>query len=252
MTVVAVLVDPPREGVVPERLSGRTPLSTDAALDLYEAAVQDTLRAVAGSGGDLLVNYRTEETIPESHRAAGGTPEETIREMVSEALDGDDSPRFEPQVGSTFSARAGNTVTHLLREEEATSVAVLRGTTPLLERTHVDSGAMKLRRSETVLGPSSGGSVHYVGFADTLEFDDVFDEPALEGLTERAVEAGHDVDFLPMLPTVTTPDGLATTVSTIRARARAERIVPEFTAARIDDLGLHVENTDGTASLVLD
>lgn len=254
MTDVAVLVDPPREGLVAEGLTDGTPLSAEDAVDLYEASVKDTLIAVAASGGDLLVNYRTEDTLPEAYRREEGTGEETIRAMVSEALDAVDlsldDARFEPQVGSTVSARAGNTVTHLLEEEDATSAAVSRGLVPLLERTHVDNAAMKLRRSETVLGPTPGGSVGYAGFAEPLDFEDAFAEPAVETLTDRAVEAGHDVDYVPMLPRVDTPEGLATVVSTVRARARADRSVPAFTAALIDDLGLRVDADGRTPTLV--
>jgi len=254
MTDVAVLVDPPRAGLVAQGLADATPLSEDQAVDLYEASVEDTLLAVAASGGELLVNYRPEETIPEAHRRDEGTAEETIRAMVDEALDATDHDaddvRFEPQVGSTFSARAGNTVTHLLEEEDATSAAVTRGLVPLLERTHVDNAAMKLRRSEVVLGPTPGGSVGYAGFADTVDFEDAFAEPALETLTDRGVDAGHDVDYVPLLPRVDTSDGLATLVSTIRARARAERSVPPFTAGLVDDYGLHVASRDGQTELV--
>lgn len=254
MTDIAVLVDPPREGLVAEALVEGTPLAPDTVLDLYEASVKDTLAAVAGSGGDLIVNYRTEETLPAEHAAEEGTAEETIRALAAEAL-GDaangDSVRFEPQVGSTFAARAGNTVTHLLREEDATSAAVLRGTAPLLSRTHLDSAAMKLRRSETVLGPAPDGRVHYAGFAEPIDFEDAFAEPAVETLTERAVDAGQDVDYLPMVPVVEAPAGLATTITNVRARARAERAVPKFTAALIDDLGLRARYRDGRATLVV-
>jgi hypothetical protein len=254
MTVVALLVDPPREGLVGRRLPDETPLSPEEAADAYAAGVKDTARAVVASGGDLLVNYRTEESLPEEHRAAEGTAEETTRELIAAALedlDADD-PRVEPQVGSTVSARAGNTVTHLLEEEDATSAAVLRGTAPLLERTHVDSAAMKLRRSATVLGPTPGGRVHYAGFAEPLDFEDAYAEPAVETLTDRAVAADHGVDFVPMLPRADTPAGLATTVSTVRARAAAERPVPYFTATLIDDLGLRVEHDDGASTLVVE
>lgn len=253
MTEVAVLVDPPRDGLVAERLAS-TPLSTSSALDLYEASVKDTVCAVHASGGDLLVNYRPEETIPEEHRREEGTAEETIRAMVDEALDAmdhdADAVRFEPQVGSTYSGRAGNTVTHLLEEEGVTSAAVSRGLVPLIERTHVDNAAMKLRRAEVVLAPTPGGSVGYAGFAEPIDFEDAFAEPAVETLTDRGVDDGYDVDYLPMLPRVDTPDGLATLVSTIRARSRAERAVPPFTTGLVDDLELHVEVADGDTRLV--
>lgn len=254
MTDVAVLVDPPRAGLVAQGLAAATPLSEDEAVDLYAASVKDTALAVAASGGELLVNYRPEETIPEAHRREEGVAEETVRTMITEALaaaDHDaDEVRFEPQVGSSFSARAGNTVTHLLEEEDATSAAVTRGLVPLIERTHVDNAAMKLRRSEVVLGPTPGGSVGYAGFAETVDFENAFTEPALETLTDRGVDTGHDVDYVPMLPRVDTPDGLATLVSTMRARARADRSVPHFTTGLVDDFGLYVASRDGETELV--
>jgi hypothetical protein len=51
-----------------------------------------------------------------------------------------------------------------------------------------------------------------------------------------------------MLPTVETPDDLATVVSLIRARAAAERVVPVHTATWIGEQGLFVE--DGSLVVV--
>jgi hypothetical protein len=257
MTVVAVLVDPPREGLVLPRLAETSPLSDAEATDLYTAMVQDTCRAVALSGGDLLVNYRAEESLPEAHREAEGTAEERIRALVADglsdlSLDEDDEPRFERQVGETYAGRAGNTVTHLLEEEDATSAAVLDGTAPLLERTHVDSAAMKLRSSSVVLGPAPDGRVHYAGFFDPIDFDGAFSTPAVETLAARGRDAGHDVDFVPMLPVVETGSDLASLVSTIRARVTAERNVPPQTAMFVDDLNLRVISQDGETTVVRD
>ncbi|MFB6176596.1 MAG: hypothetical protein ABEI99_05545, partial [Halobaculum sp.] len=126
MTTLVVPAAPPRAGLVCESLPDSTPLSPAEAADLYEAALKDTLRAAEKAGGDLLVNVRSEETIPESFHT-DTDPEAEVRAAASEALDDVTTARFEPQVGSTRAARLGNTVTHLLEEEDKRQVAV---TTP--------------------------------------------------------------------------------------------------------------------------
>ncbi len=83
----------------------------------------------------------------------GVDPETAVREPVTEALESPGNARFEVQVGSTFAARAGNTVSHLLNEEEVHSAAVVRPIAPLLGRTHLDSAAMKLRSSRSSSAP---------------------------------------------------------------------------------------------------
>lgn len=240
MTVVAVLADPARAGLVLPDLAETSPLTASEAADLYAAMLKDALRAVARSGGDLLVNFRTDETLPDEF-VTDVAAEAAVRTLAIDALGDVSDVRFEPQVGSTSSARAGNTVTHLLREEDATSAAVVPVTTPLLTRPGVDQAAMKLRRSPVVLGPGLHGGVYYAGFTDVVDFAEAFAPPALETFTDLAAAEGYDTDFLPVQPTVATGDDLATLVSLLRARVRAERIVPEFTTTLVHDWGLAVD-----------
>ena len=131
MTVVALLANPPREGLVGTAIAESTPLSPAEAADLYEAQFRDAVLAVERSGGELLVNYPDEDDLPAEHRTET-SPEAALRTLVADTLGGTDGVRFERQVGSSFGARAGNTVTHLLREEGADSVAVVTPTAPLL------------------------------------------------------------------------------------------------------------------------
>lgn len=245
MTVVAVLADPPREDVVLPRLPDTSPLSPSDAVELYEAMLKDAVAAVAGSGADLLVNYRDDDDLP----AAPERSEAQLRAVVADALGSTDDVRFEVQVGSTASARVGNTVTHLLEREGVRSAAVLSPAAPLAGRTEIDNAAMKLRRSEVVLGPAEAGRVYYAGFTDTVDFEGAYAPPALETLTNRGVDAGHDVDYLPQSPVVETGRDLATVVSTVRARTRAGRAIPEHTATAVADLGLTVADEDGTPTL---
>jgi len=249
MTVVAVLVDPPRDGLVLPDLPDETPLSAAEATRLYEAMVSDLLLAVAESGGDLLVNYRSDDQLPDEHVPGGADAEAEVRDLVADVLDEDqrESARVEVQVGSSRSARVGNTVTHLLEAEGVQSAAVLEPDAPTLLRKDVDSAAMKLRRSEVVLGPADDGDVYFAGFTDPVDFEDALSAPAVENLNARAVDAGHGVDFLPGRRRVASAGALRTLVSELRARRAAGRLVPAYTTALVEDLGLRVEGGGGDA-----
>ncbi len=246
MTVVAVLADPPREDVVLPRLPDTSPLSAAEAVDLYEAMLKDVVTAVAGSGAELLVNYRDDEDLPEGD----GRSEAQLRAVVADALGDADGARFEVQVGSSYAARMGNTMTHLLESEGVQSAAVVSPAAPLVDRKEIDNAAMKLRRNEVVLGPADDGRTYYAGFTETIDFESADTPPVLETLTDRGVDAGHEVDYLPMLPVVETGRDLASVVSLVRSRTRAGRIIPEYTATVIADYGLTVDVADdGTPRL---
>jgi glycosyltransferase A (GT-A) superfamily protein (DUF2064 family) len=250
MTVVALLTDPPRPGLALPDLAETSPLTEAESADLAAAIAKDAMRAVDRSGGDLLVNFRPDDLLPDSQRT-DTSAEAEVRALAADALDDPSVARFEPQVGSTRSARVGNTVTHLLREEQADSAAVVPGTTPFVTRMGIDQAAMKLRTNEVVLGPGHGGTVYYAGFTDTIDFSDALATPPLWHLTDRARDEEYSTEFLPMQPTVRTGDELATVVARVRARIAAERVVPEFTAARFEEWGLYVdEGEDGAPELV--
>jgi hypothetical protein len=234
MTTVAVLAAPPVEGAVLSELSGG-PLEESEATALYTAMLTDVCRAVEASGAELLVNYRPDDQVPD-----GVDPESAVREPLEAALDAPGDVRYEVQVGSSLSARVGNTVTHLLEREGVNTAAAVEPTAGLLTRQLIDSAAMKLRSSGVVLGPSTDGRVYYAGFGDPVDFEDAYTSPTVETLTDRAVDADLGVDFLPSTPVVETPADLRTVVPLLRARHRAERVVPPRTTTLINEFGLHV------------
>ncbi|ELY43452.1 hypothetical protein [Natronorubrum sulfidifaciens] len=247
--IVVVPVDPPRAGLVLSSLVEQTPLTDAEAVRLYEAAVSDVCWAVDASGGELLVNYRDETTLPETF--ADGDAKAEIRTLVADALgdleapddDGphsDDGVRFERQVGSSHSARIGNTVTHLLEREDASSVGVLEPTAALVGRTQIDGAAMSIRRHDVVLGPTVDGRVYFAGFSEPIDFTDVYAGPELPTLATRADEAGLGTGFAPMLPTIATPAGLRSTLGLLEARRTAGTPGAAATAAVVDDLGLGI------------
>lgn len=247
MTTVTVMADPPRPGLALPDLAETAPVSESEAADLYAAMLKDVLVAADAAGGDLLVNYRSDDALDVAGETAA---EAAVRATAAEALGDLGDVRFEVQVGSTFSARVGNTVTHLLEEEGATSVGVVRPTAPLLTRTLADGAAMKLRSAPVVLGPAPDGRVHYAAFAEPVDFAGAFDPPALRTLTARGRSAGYDVDFVEMRPVVEDADDLATLLAVLGARRLADRALPAHTAAAVDDLGLGLD-VDGDRPTVV-
>jgi hypothetical protein len=239
MTTTAVLVDPPRAGEVLDRLVETSPLSESEAADLYAAMTKDVVSAVDASGGPLLVNYRSEDA------------EREIHDLLDGVVDPDaDDVRFEVQVGETFSGRAGNTATHLLETEDEGSVAITRPEAAFLARTEIDGAAMKLRSSEVILGPAPSGRVYFAAFKDTIDYADSFAAPAVETLTDRGLDAGHNVDFLETKPVVETGTDLAEAITTVRTRRKAERIVPRHLAEWVAESDLAVEADDDGLTLV--
>lgn len=241
MTTIAVLIDPPRPGLVLSELAETTPLSAEQCADLYAAMARDVVHAVATSGGDLLVNVRPDESLPEAHTRGEGTAEREIRDVVSPVVE---DARFERQVGETFAGRAGNTASHLLDAEEVQSVGILSPEAVFTARQQVDAAAMKIRTTETVLGPTTDGRVYYAAFREEIDFQDAYVHPAVESLTERTLDMGNDVAFLPYRPVVETASDLVNAVTTIRTRQRAGSRVPEATAAWLDEVGLFVDSDD--------
>lgn len=254
MTVVAVTVDPPREGLVLPGLSDSSPLSEREAASLYEAMAADAFRAVVESGGELVVNYRPDEEIPDEFVPGDADAEAEVRALVGDVLTEEEREdvRVEVQVGSSKHARVGNTVTHLLESEGANSAAVLEPDAPLVARKHVDSAAMKLRRSPVVLGPSRGGRLYFAGFKQPIDFEGAWDAPEVESVTARALDAGYGVDFLAEQNRVRTGEGLASLVAELRARRAADRIVPTYTTAYVEELGLRTVEEDGERVVVRD
>ena len=244
MTTIAVMAAPPQSGAVLPELVDDGTLTESAATELYTAMLADVCEAVDGSGAELLVNYRANEQVPGDDVDA----EAEVRSALDGVVD-TDAVRFERQVGSTHSARVGNTITHLLEREAVKTAAVVQPTAALLGRQHIDSAAMKLRTSEVVLGPSTAGRVSYAGFAEPVDFEDAFSAPAIETLVQRATDAGLSVDFLPTIPVLEDETDLLTVVPQVRAREAAGRIVPSRTAGTLAELGFEVTETDGTTTV---
>ncbi len=235
MTTIVVLAEPPTAECVPSLLPDSFP--GEKHVQLYRAMLADVCAAIQHGEGNLLVNYRQPEAVPE-----GVDPEKLLADLLDSELTAPDEVRYEVQVGESYAGRVGNTLTHLLETEGKETVAVVEPTAIFLRREHIGNAAMQLRTSDVVLGPAPGGRVYFGAFAEPIDFTDAYAEPAIETLTERAIDAGLDVSFLPMTPFVEGPADLSTAISLLRARKRAGRIVPERTAALIEQWGLSTDS----------
>ncbi|WP_248518226.1 hypothetical protein [Salinarchaeum laminariae] len=233
MTVVALLAEPPRPGHVLTDLVDADVCTAEAAAELYAAMIQDTAVAITRSGGELLVNYP-----PAEDYADDVDPEAALQEVVAEVRDDVEDVRFEVQVGSTESARVGNTITHLLQEEGVDTAALLRPEAPLAGRTAIDAAAMKLRSDPVVVGPAPGGRVYYAGFGEPIDFEGALAQPAVETITDRAADAGLGTNFEAMQPLLQTADDVEDLLPMLRARMRGGGLVPEATAEVVEEIGL--------------
>ncbi|AOW79913.1 hypothetical protein HTSR_0723 [Halodesulfurarchaeum formicicum] len=239
MTTVVLVADPPVEGIACQRLLEETELTPADGLELYRALLGDTMETLARSTIDILVNYPTAEGLP-----AGADPEADLREIAAEAMSADRlaDVRFEPQVGSNFSAIAGNAITHLVRDEGRQSAAALRPCVPRLARSVVDEATLNLRRDDVILGPAARGDVYFAGFAEPIDFEDAFETRPIEELTRRATEADLDVGFVQQRTVLDSPADFRTVRSRIEADHLAGKPVPERFWNVIQERGIEVED----------
>ena len=242
MTTVVVVPDPPVEGVACKSLVEGTALTPADGLALNRAMLADTMGTLERSTVDILVNYPTEEELPDGETSID--PKTEVRKIVATAMSPDrfEEVRFEPQVGSNFSAKAGNAVTHLVRDEEVQSAAALRPCVPRLVRSIVDEAALKLRRADVVLGPAHRGQVYYAGFSDLIDFTDVFEDRPVEAITRRARAEGLDVDFLRNRELLAEPVDFEGVLSRLTADALADKQVPEQLWETIQERGIELKH----------
>jgi hypothetical protein len=251
VTTVVLLPDPPVEEIAGERLVAETDLTPADGLAIYRATLADTLSTLEEGTADVLVNYPPADDLPAN--SDGLNPETELRRIAGTVMTPEavEAVRFEPQVGSDRSARAGNAITHLVRDEGEQSAAVLFPT-PRLVRSIVDEASLKLRRADVVLGPATRGEVYYAGFADLIDFTDVFAERPIGAITRRAREADLDVDFVRTREVLDGKASFEGVLTRIRADAIAEKPVPEHLWETIQERNIRIEDGRITSDAATD
>lgn len=244
MTMVVVIADPPAAGAGDcADVVAETPLTSEDGVELYRALLKDAFDALAASNVDVLVNYPSEDDLPPDVDLEG-SPEAVLRAIAGGVVDRDRFAdfRFEVQVGSDFSATAGNAITHLLEREDQASAAVLRPCVTRLVRSVLDEASIKLRRSDVAIGPASEGAVYFAGFSEPIDFAGVFEENALEEVAGRAGEEGLTVDFVRDLDLIRSARDLRSVVTRLRAERLAGKPVPTHLWNFIEERDLAVED----------
>lgn len=229
MTTVVVLAAPPVPECAPTCIEG----DAERNCALYRAMLADVCDTIQHGEADLLINYADPETVPD-----GVDPEASVRDLLVAELDDPNEVRYEVQAGSTDAGKIGNAITHLLETEATPTAAFAKPTALFLRREHIGTTAMQLRTSDVVIGPSTDGRIAFAAFGAALDFTDAFAPPAVETLTERAREIDLDVSFLPMTPLWDSPADRETAVATLRARLRADALVPARTAELVAEWDL--------------
>lgn len=238
MTVITLFVDPPRPGLVFPDLVEQSALSAGEAAELYQAIFQDLLLSATASGGDVLINYRPDDLLPTKFTDESEPAAEKISQIAASTIETLDNIRFEVQIGSTQSARVGNTVTHLLDKEDHSSVGILQPTVASISRSDLDSAAMKQRRADVVIGPGQANTIYYAGFSTPIDFSGVFDSSPLASVIQGANDADLKISLLDMHPVLSDIQGLKTYISHAHARKRAGLPFAEHTVDVIETLDL--------------
>ena len=244
MTTVVVPATPPAPDRALPGLEGA--LSPEERVELATAMLKDVLRAVDESGGDLLLNYPPADRSP-AQTEEGTAPEDRLRDIAETALGS--VPRMEVQVGETPRARIGNAITHLLESEGVQSAAAVSSVAPLLDRTAIDTAAMRLRSAKMVLGPTPSGGVFYVGMREPVDFGSV-EPPEFGGYARAGRAAGFGIDRIPTSPIVRTERDLAQVIAMLEGLRAMDHHVPPHTAGWIDRNGLTV-SADGPGELTI-
>ena len=241
MTTVVVPAQPPIPGTVCQEIVAGTPLTPDDGAELYRAVLKDVFTALSESTVDVVVNYPPMEDVPDAADLED-SPEAILRGIAGAVVDPDrlEDVRFEVQVGSDFSAIVGNAITHLLETEEEASAAVLRPCVPRVVRSILDEAAIKMRRTEVVLGGAGDGDVYFAGFTEPIDFAGAFGDVPIETIAQRAGEQGLTVDFLRNRDVLRTPRDLRSVVIRLRANVLAEKPVPRYLWSFIEERGLSV------------
>lgn len=210
MTVIAVPCPPPGINEVHERLDAELPLSGTELTQLIAAVCQDTLLAVVSSGGEpLIVPLALENPLPawdDSVEVVSGM-QDTLHiknESIVQTSEINESAEWAEDLFDV--ARA---------ESDAASLGICLPKTPLVQRRHLDAAAMRLRRNDITLGPSTGGRWYFLGCQRTIDLEAAGDPGKTKTILEanESTSALASIPFLPGFETVAALVDLQTMIS---------------------------------------
>lgn len=208
---------------VPEELAQATGL--DGQGDLFHALLADAIFAVDECGGGLylIVGGRDER--------AGTFVDELLNTVVEENVD---PPVLRIETDGGFPS-VGPSLQAVRRHSSAASVGVLDPRTLLIQRRHLDTAAMRLRREDVVFGPSPSGGYYFIGSALEEDALSATLPNDIDTATAVAAEGDRTVGFLEMLPVVTSEEQLESATGLVAAMQTGSRTVAPFTSAYLDE-----------------
>ena len=213
MTAIAVPCPPPGATAKFDHLLADSSMQETDISRLIAAVCQDTILAAAASGGEpLIVPLELEQSLPgwaDTQQVVG-----EFRSAISEDAETIPLTSTIDETEHWFEDLLG-----IARQQsDAASVGIVVPKTPLVQRRHLDAAAMRLRRNEITLGPSTGGDWYFVGSQRdvTLSLADA------RGKTQSildALDSEHSIASLPFLPGYETVESLSA-LQTLIALAR--------------------------------
>lgn len=209
MATIGVVTEPYDDATIIDALREHQALDDDPARRVYRGVIMDLVSAAAGSGGEPVL------LVP----AAGASidADQLIEDAVGPTPDIPVHP-YDP--GELFFDAVG---------QVGEPTAVISPANPLVQRTHIDAAAMKMRRHDVVLGPTAAGGVWYHGIHEPREGEWIDPAPGVTGIVEDHLAAERSVDFIPPWPDATTVPGWHGIESLLVAHHAVGREIAPFT-----------------------
>lgn len=219
MTDVAVTIAPPTDRTRRSSLP-----NTGTHSDLYHALSADAVTAVYESGGALYL------AIADGNASARRFAEELCETVLPEA---ESAPIIAVQ-GDNGEPIPAHTLGVLRERSEAASIGVLDSRAALVERTHLDTAAMRLRRDEITLGPTPTGHWYYFGTSLPLDALPKRIDAPIDALTGSIESEDRSVGFLPMLLTIDSQRSIAGMRAILTAMSTGKAGVAPYTTAWLE------------------
>lgn len=215
MARVVVVVEPSDDHRIVSTVSRQYGVADQAALDVYRGVLMDLCRAAAGSNADLAVAAPAGDVRAPDARAL-------LQDAIGASADG---------AVLEYDPARGPRPDDVAAEEGAVTLLLPRS--PLIRRTHLDSAAMRLRRHDTVIGPTARGGVCHLSVSEsaTDQLGGRVDD--LEAVVDAAVADDASVDLLAPWPAMDSEEGLAGTLALLAAFQTIEREIAPYTRAAL-------------------
>ena len=233
------------EGKVKTRLTTSTPLNDEQTTLLYEAFLKDTFTmATLSSAERIAIHY---------HPGDDAAMKKMRRLVRSLSFGARNERRFHyvPQAEGDFTTKVVHAFTVEKELAGGHDMVIIGADSPLVRPETLDDAFNFIyQRSGMTLGPSGGGGVYLIGYAENVELDysGVFTEGSeLENLLNRAKHLKIPFKLLPETIDVDIEEDLVTLVGMVHALAYERNFgdgyYPVFTHKAIEELRLGVVRT---------